>query len=245
MMPPITYAIGDIHGCLDKLRNLFDILEAHAGKRPARYVFLGDYIDRGPDSRGVIEFLMDLQEERPDAVICLRGNHEQLAIDAHRRNSAMPLWLRNSAEPTMRNYPETNGRISDAHLAWLEALPFYHDDGLRFFVHAGVDLTIPLDRQTEQVMLWMREPFLADSDKIDCGRFIVHGHTPQQSGQPDLRKNRLDLDTAAVLGGPLTAAAFDDSRTRPLGFFTDQPPLMARLAGRLRQVGGAAGGCPA
>src|SRR3954466_10534253 len=109
---PITYAIGDIHGCLDKLRNLFDILEAHAGKRPARYVFLGDYIDRGPDSRGVIEFLMDLQEERPDAVICLRGNHEQLAIDAHRRNSAMPLRLRNSAETTMRNYPETNGRMT-------------------------------------------------------------------------------------------------------------------------------------
>jgi serine/threonine protein phosphatase 1 len=70
-------------------------------------------------------------------------------------------------------------------------------------------------------MLWMREPFLTDSDRIDCGRFIVHGHTPQSNGKPDLRKHRLNLDTAAVLGGPLTAAMFDDTRTEPLGFVTD------------------------
>ena len=90
----------------------------------------------------------------------------------------MPLWLANSGASTLRNYRRTGGRIEDAHLAWLAALPFCHDDGLRFFVHAGIDLTVPLDRQSPEVMLWMREPFLSDCDAVDCGRFIVHGHTP-------------------------------------------------------------------
>ena len=95
-MSPLTFAIGDIHGCLDKLRRLIEACEAHAAGRPARYVFLGDYIDRGPNSRGVVEFLMRRQQAQPGTVVCLRGNHEQLAIDAHEDERAMPLWLQNS-----------------------------------------------------------------------------------------------------------------------------------------------------
>lgn len=220
-MAPLTFAIGDIHGCLGKLERLIAACEAHAGGRPARWVFLGDYVDRGPDSRGVIELLMRRQQAQPGAVVCLRGNHEQMAIMAHADARAMPLWLANSGATTQRNYPETDGRIADGHLAWLSALPFCHDDGLRFFVHAGIDLSVPLEAQEDEVMLWMREPFLSESDHVDCGRFIVHGHTPLKGGRPDLRKRRLNLDTAAVLGGPLTAAAFDDSRAEPLAFLTD------------------------
>jgi serine/threonine protein phosphatase 1 len=220
-MSGLTFAVGDIHGCLRKLRRLVAACEAHAAGRAARYVFLGDYVDRGPNSRGVIEFLIRRQQAQPGAVVCLRGNHEQLAIDAHDDERAMPLWLQNSGATTQQNYPETDGRIADAHLAWLRALPFCHDDGLRFFVHAGIDLTVPLDRQSEQVMLWMREPFLSGCDKVDCGRFIVHGHTPMRTGEPDLRLRRLNLDTGAVIGGPLTAAAFDDTRAGPLDFLTD------------------------
>jgi Calcineurin-like phosphoesterase len=217
----LTFAIGDVHGCLDKLERLIAACEAHADGRPARWVFLGDYVDRGPDSRGVIELLMRRQQAQPGRVVCLRGNHEQMAIQAHADLRAMPLWLANSGATTQRNYPETKGRIADAHLAWLAALPFCHDDGLRFFVHAGIDLAEPLDRQDNDVMLWMREPFLSECDEVDCGRFIVHGHTPLKGGRPDLRKRRLNLDTAAVLGGPLTAAAFDDTRAEPLAFLTD------------------------
>ena len=234
-MPGLTFAVGDIHGCLGKLRRLVAACEAHAAGRPARYVFLGDYIDRGPNSRGVIEFLIRRQQARPDAVVCLRGNHEQLAIDAHDDERAMPLWLHNSGATTQHNYPETGGRIADAHLAWLRALPFCHDDGLRFFVHAGIDLTVPLDQQSEHVMLWMREPFLTHCDKIDCGRFIVHGHTPMRTGEPDLRLRRLNLDTGAVMGGPLTAAAFDDTQAEPLDFLTDggaMPGWLATMMGR-------------
>jgi serine/threonine protein phosphatase 1 len=217
---PLTFAVGDIHGCLDKLNRLIAACEARAAGRPARYVFVGDYIDRGPHSRDVIEFLRERQAARPGTIVCLRGNHEQMAIDAHASDRAVPLWLANSGASTLRNYG--NGRISDEHLAWLTALPFCHDDGLRFFVHAGVDLSVPLDQQEPEVMLWMREPFLTYCDEVDCGRFIVHGHTPLRTGAPDLRRRRLNLDTAAVMGGPLTAAAFDDTQAQPLGFLTDR-----------------------
>jgi serine/threonine protein phosphatase 1 len=85
-----------------------------------------------------------------------------------------------------------------------------------------VRLLDALGEQAEEAMLWMREPFLAHCDRVDCGRFIVHGHTPQTSGKPDLRRRRVNVDTAAVLGGPLTAAVFDDIRAEPVGFLTDQ-----------------------
>src|SRR5262245_55425527 len=191
-MSSLTFAIGDIHGCLRKLRRLLRACERYAAGRPARWVFLGDYIDRGPHSRDVVELLMRRQQARPDAVVCLKGNHEQLAIAAHLDASAMPLWLKNSAAATQKSYRRTGGWIPEPHLSWLRALPHSHDDGLRFYVHAGVDLTVPLDRQAPDTMLWMREPFLSDCDHVDCGRFIVHGHTPQRNGVPDLRRRRVN-----------------------------------------------------
>jgi serine/threonine protein phosphatase 1 len=168
----------------------------------------------------VIDLLMRKQAAQPGTIVCLRGNHEQMAIDAHASERAMPLWLANNGASTLRNYGAD--RISPEHLAWLEALPFCHDDGLRFFVHAGVDLDVPLDQQEPEVMLWMREPFLTYCDDVDCGRFIVHGHTPLRTGAPDLRRRRLNLDTAAVMGGPLSAAAFDDTQAPPMAFLTDE-----------------------
>src|SRR4029453_1737937 len=97
---PLTFAVGDIHGCLDKLDRLIAACEARAGGRPARYVFVGDYIDRGPHSRDVIEFLRRRQAARPGTIVCLRGNHEQMAIDAHASDRAMPLWLGNNGAST-------------------------------------------------------------------------------------------------------------------------------------------------
>src|SRR5262245_58581846 len=215
----LTFAVGDIHGCLDKLQRLIAACEAHAGGRPARYVFVGDYIDRGPQSRGVIEFLMARQAAQPGMIVCLRGNHEQMALDAHADERAVPLWLANNGLSTLRNYE--GGRIAPEHLAWLEALPFCHHDGLRFFVHAGIDLAVPLAEREPELLLWTREPSLTECDAVDCGRFVVHGHTPLPTGTPDLRRRRLNLDTAAVMGGPLSAAVFDDTQAEPLGFLTD------------------------
>lgn len=216
-----TYALSDIHGCLDKLTRLVARCRADAKDSEPRFVFLGDYIDRGPDSRGVLEFIMAMQARNPDAVICLAGNHEDMALNAIDDPAQTDQWVtRNNGDKALASYGVTRpSELPTAHVEWMRALKTHHDDGRRFFVHAGIDPSRPLDRQSRHDMLWMREPFL--SDPRDFGRFVVHGHTPQKGGKPDLRSNRVNIDTAAVLGGPLTAAVFDDSRDAPVGFLQE------------------------
>lgn len=212
-----TYAIGDIHGSLDKLRRLLTRCEQDAEGTGAAFVFLGDYIDRGEDSRGVIEALMTLQAQVGDAATFLMGNHEALALDAIDDESRAAAWLMNNGEATLRSYGVRRpSNVPADHVAWLRALKFFHDDGRRFYVHAGIDPRKPLDAQDPFDLIWIREPFL--SDTRDYGRLVVHGHTPVKSGQPDLRPNRLNLDTGAVYGRALTAAVFADAQTMPIGF---------------------------
>jgi serine/threonine protein phosphatase 1 len=214
----LTYAIGDVHGCVDKLVRLLARCRDHAGDRPRRLVFVGDYIDRGPDSRGVVETLLTLQRDDP-RVICLRGNHEALMLEALETGDEA-LWLLNGGGETLDSYDVEQALDLPAELVeWADALPLSFDDGRRLFVHAGLNPRVPLDRQTEQDVLWIREPFL--SSRRDFGRLVVHGHTPLRTGVPDLRANRLNIDTAAVFGGPLTAAVFEEDRTEPVAFLTD------------------------
>jgi diadenosine tetraphosphatase ApaH/serine/threonine PP2A family protein phosphatase len=214
---PLLYAIGDIHGSLQKLRDLLMLCEQHADGRTATFVFLGDYIDRGPDSRGVIEALIELQSQRPDRIIALKGNHEAVAVEILDGQTDPESWLREGGTATLRSYRIDDVRnLPPEHVAWLRALPLCFDDGERFFVHAGIDPDKPLDAQSGDDLIWIREPFL--SDGRDHGRLIVHGHTPQGDGLPDFRGNRLNLDTGAVFGGALTAAAFDTARRDPLGY---------------------------
>jgi serine/threonine protein phosphatase 1 len=215
----LTYAIGDVHGCLDKLVRILARCREHGGDRPRRLVFVGDYLDRGPDSRGVLETLMNLQRKEP-TVICLRGNHEAMMLAAAETDDD-DMWLFNGGGRTLRSYGITRALdMPPAHLDWVAALPLAFDDGRRLFVHAGVNPRIALDRQAEEDLLWIREPFL--SSRSDYGRFIVHGHTPLATGLPDLRANRLNIDTGAVFGGPLTAAVFEDARREPVSFLTDE-----------------------
>jgi serine/threonine protein phosphatase 1 len=213
----LTYAIGDIHGCLDKLRGLLVQCEEHAEGRPATFVFVGDYIDRGPQSAAVIDCLIDLKSRHGQRVVTLMGNHEAMALAAIDGAGPVDLWLAQGGLATLESYGAAAlDELPSEHVAWLRALPLSHDDGRRFFVHAGVDPAAPLDAQNEFDLLWIREPFL--SHRGDYGRLIVHGHTPLPDGLPDLRDNRLNLDTAAVFGGPLTAVVFDDGQTAPAGF---------------------------
>jgi serine/threonine protein phosphatase 1 len=219
MIPGLTYAIGDVHGCLHKLAPLVTHCTAHADGEPFRLVFLGDYIDRGPDSAGVIDHLIGLQRDMPDRVVCLRGNHEALLLDAL-DSDGIELWLLNGGEHTLASYGVMEpDELPGEHREWLATLPVRHDDGLRLFVHAGVNPLYRLTDQREQDLVWIREPFL--SSPIDYGRLIVHGHTPLPGGEPDLRGWRLNLDTAAVYGGPLTAAVFRGTQPGPLAFLTD------------------------
>ena len=214
---PLVYAIGDIHGSLQKLRDLMTLCARHADGRSATFVFIGDYIDRGPDSRGVIEALMDLQSRQPDRMVALKGNHEAVAVEIVDGETDAELWLREGGTATLQSYSIDDARdLPHEHVAWLRSLPLCHDDGRRFFVHAGVDPQKPLGAQSDHDLIWIREPFL--SDARDYGRLIVHGHTPQTDGIPDFRGNRLNLDTGAVFGRPLTAAAFASAQRDPLGY---------------------------
>jgi serine/threonine protein phosphatase 1 len=213
----LTYAIGDIHGALHKLEALIARCETHAAGRPMRFVFVGDYIDRGADPAGVVGFLLDLQSRIPGAVVTLMGNHEAGLIGVLDGAVAMENWLLQGGLTTLRSYGVDDPRdLPRQHVDWMRALPLSHDDGRRFFVHAGIDPELPLDAQDDYDLLWIREPFL--SDRRDHGRLIVHGHTPLSSGAPDLHSNRLNLDTGAVFGGPLTAAVFSSAATLPLEF---------------------------
>jgi serine/threonine protein phosphatase 1 len=212
-----AYAIGDVHGCLTKLIGLMTLCHADASKQPTKFIFLGDYIDRGPDSRGVVEFLMSLQQDRPDDVICLMGNHEDMLLAAVDAPDWEENWLRNGGIQTLQSYGvATVANIPQDHIDWIRHLPKFHDDGKRFFVHAGVHPDRPLDQQDDHDLPWIREPFLSSSK--DFGRLIVHGHTPTKSGVPDQHRNRLNIDTGAVYGRALTAAVFTDETIQPVKF---------------------------
>jgi serine/threonine protein phosphatase 1 len=220
----LTYAIGDVHGCYTQLRNLISHCMAHCEDNPYRLILLGDYIDRGRRSRDAVELLIDIQASNRERIVCLRGNHDDMAVTAARGGDPW-VWLANGGDATLASYGVARARELPArHLDWLGALPLTYSDQWRFFVHAGIDPDLPLDAQPKETLLWIREPFL--SDPRDHGRLIVHGHTPSEDGAPELRPNRLNLDTGACYGGPLTAAVFDESAAEPLAFITDRGSIV-------------------
>jgi len=193
------YAIGDVHGRFDLLtRALDEIGDLEA--QDARLVMLGDYVDRGPQSREVVDELM--RRSLHERVVCLRGNHEEMMLNSLEDPGAEIQWLLNGGAATLASY---GGTVPPEHLAWLRGLPIAYATEHQFFVHAGVRPGVPLDAQKPEEMLWIRRLFL-DSDE-DFGKHVVHGHTPAR--QPELRANRSNLDTGAFQTGTLTVGVFD------------------------------------
>ena len=226
----LTFAIGDIHGCFDELRSLLDSCGRNAGDVEHDFVLLGDYVDRGPASREVIEYLMRVQTTGRLSLRCLLGNHDSMlsiAADLDRLDSELMQWWANGGEATLDAYGvDDPSDLPADHLEWIGSLPFcVHENG-RFFVHAGIRPGVPLNAQSEHDMLWIREPFL--SSELWHGALIVHGHTPTATGAPDARANRVNLDTGACFGRPLTAAAFSDDEVSPL-FFVNSDGLRFKL----------------
>jgi serine/threonine protein phosphatase 1 len=213
----LTYAVGDIHGSLRKLRGLTARCREHAGGQPITFIFLGDYIDRGPESAGVVAHLIEMQSSPGERCIALKGNHEDFALGVLEGTTDANHWLSQGGAETLLSYGIASARdLPREHVEWMRALPRSYDDGRRFFVHAGIDPSRPFDAQDDNDLLWIREPFLSSRRKF--GRLVVHGHTPLPTAAPDLRDNRLNLDTGAVFGGPLTAAIFSAAETGPIGF---------------------------
>jgi calcineurin-like phosphoesterase family protein len=216
-MPDLTYAIGDIHGCADLLERLLARIEQHRAGRDRCLVFLGDYVDRGPDSVRVIAILRGLQQREPEAVICLMGNHEEMMLASYRDGLGVTAWHENGGVATLASFGiEDPEDLPHDVLAWLSGLPTVHEDFRRYYVHAGFRPGQPGIDPDIETRLWIREPFL--SADYDFGKHVVHGHTPQKSGRPDVRRHRTNLDTAAIRGGALTAGVFTGDAQRAVAF---------------------------
>ena len=218
----LLYAVGDIHGRLELLEAMLGQIETDArrceGIERRTLVFLGDYIDRGPASRGVIERLLGGLPQNFDAHF-LKGNHEAILLDFLEEAWRLDNWLLNGGEVTMCSYGVDTERLArrdapaelwqqafaavlpEAHLRFLEGLGLSLPVGDYFFVHAGVRPGVPLDEQTEADLVWIREPFLGHAAPF--GKIVVHGHTPGNA--PVTRPNRIGIDTGAVFSGRLTA----------------------------------------
>ena len=220
------YAVGDVHGCLERLKALHALIADDLESRPIAeplLLHLGDYVDRGPDSAGVIALLAAASPVADVPTVNLMGNHEQmmLAAIATGETEAGELWLANGGADSLLSWgvprsaqpKEWPSYLPKAHLIFLRDLAPSYEAGDYLFVHAGIRPGIPLERQTRHDMMWIREPFL--SCKEPFGRVVVHGHTPRQ--EPTVRPNRIGIDTGAVMGGVLTCVVLEEDR---LGFIT-------------------------
>lgn len=193
-------AIGDIHGRHSKLACL---IEKISPQREDTMVFLGDYIDRGPDSYYVVGFLIKLKEEYPNT-ITLRGNHEDFVISLFMGNQNQwerNIWLKmNGGDLTLASYKRA-GFYLKIHREFYESLPLSWETEQYFFCHAGVRPGVPLEKQKPSDLLNIREPFL--SSTLNFGKIVVHGHEPVASAT--ILPNRINVDTGAAQYGPLTA----------------------------------------
>jgi calcineurin-like phosphoesterase family protein len=213
------YAVGDIHGRADLLRRLHALIREDAeaaSETRRRVVYLGDYVDRGPEARAVLDLLIDEPLGGFERVH-LKGNHEDALLGFLEDAAIGPMWLGFGGAATLLSYgvpaPAMPARdellhmqeafaaaFPDDHRAFLKGLATRHEEGDFLFVHAGVRPGVPLADQREEDLLWIREPFL--STAADFGKVVVHGHSIAY--EPELRHNRIGIDTGAFATGRLT-----------------------------------------
>ncbi|MGB3899433.1 MAG: metallophosphoesterase [Mesorhizobium sp.] len=215
-----VYAVGDVHGCLDELLALEDAIARDAEELPGRklIVMLGDYVDRGPASAQVLDHLVAAPPPGFER-ICLTGNHEMVMLDYLEGRTSRSGWLAMGAEPTLLSYgidPErlhlvygSDRRIDDViraaipaeHAAFLRSLPIMIEAENFLFVHAGIRPELPLDRQSDRDLVFIRDEFYKAAHLLS--RYVVHGHTPVTEARRD--GMRVNLDTGACFSGKLTA----------------------------------------
>ena len=231
-LPPdhLVYAIGDIHGRIDLLMRLMKIVETDMAQHPhtnKELIFLGDYVDRGVDSKGVIDFLLNKLPSSAGKVF-LRGNHDDamLRFLQGELDQAQD-WLLLGGTATLVSYgvnpfrsqmmqdleslrKEALGKVPESHKRFLEETVLSCERGGYYFVHAGVRPGVPLDRQNDKDKMWIRHDFLGSH--ADFGKTVVHGHSILP--EPDVQPNRIGVDTGAYATGTLTALALYDSTHR-------------------------------
>ncbi|MGJ3230767.1 MAG: metallophosphoesterase [Oceanicaulis sp.] len=226
-----VYAIGDIHGRADLLDPLLEVIFKDAAGRPGVLVTLGDYVDRGQDSRAVIERLSLGAFPTGFETVFLKGNHEAAMLDFLERPEAGPAWVQHGGLETLLSYgvrPPTvstdsegwratsealRANLPETHISWLNALRLWHRHDGYFFVHAGVDKDRGPRDQDEATLLWTRRRFLSDRRRWPFT--VVHGHTPE--ARPVVERGRIGIDTGAYATGVLTAVRLE--RTK-INFFS-------------------------
>ena len=213
-----AYAIGDVHGCRDKLAALHGLIAADLAARPSKsavLVHLGDYIDHGPDSAGVLALLADRPSLPGLTVVNLLGDHERMLLDALAgERAAATDWLWSGGKQALQSWgldaqlprEAWEAALPASHLAWLRGLALSHREGDYLFVHAGIRPGVPLPEQSRDDLVSMRQPFL--STEAPLGVVVVHGHSAVPSVQ--ITDNRIGLDTGAGIAGKLTCAVLED-----------------------------------
>jgi serine/threonine protein phosphatase 1 len=228
VQPDRLYVIGDIHGRSDLLDRMIGEISRDLDANPVAEsltVTLGDYVDRGPDSRGVLDRLV--RNPFPTRFVALKGNHEALFERFLREPSIAEHWRRLGGLETLQSYGVAVGEVMmgknyrqaaealqaavpPAHFEFLGSLKTRLTVGQYFLCHAGVRPGVPLERQSEDDLLWIRGPFL-DSN-ADFGKIVVHGHTPSE--MPQVLPNRINIDTGAFMTGRLTCVVLEMGRVR-------------------------------
>jgi len=216
----LTYVIPDIHGRDDLLSRALTKIAAYGGEAGS-IVAIGDYVDKGPDSRQVIDRLLSGVADRW-RLIALKGNHDAMMVQALRNPAKMASWLEKGGDAALASYGGDPSAVPQTHIAWLDRLQLMHVDAHRVYVHAGVDPEVPLDRQDEVTMLWNPHP---KGYKHGFGELhVVHGHDNDPDG-PLLYEGRTNLDTLAWRTGRLTVGVFDDDTAGgPVDFIVVRGP---------------------
>ena len=203
------FIIGDVHGCLDMLKRLIDNIEWNPPND--RLIFIGDYIDRGEDAKGVVDFVLKLKEDSP-LVQCLIGNHEQMFLD-YLSGVDSQSFLLNGGLSTLRSYKEARLRSDDplipsTHLDFFSSLLSMIELEQYFIVHAGFRPNIRIEDQDFIDMIWIRDEFIYSD--YDFGKVVIFGHSPFNS--PMIMKNKIGIDTGAVFGNCLTCLELPEKR---------------------------------
>ncbi len=219
------YAVGDIHGCAGLLDTLLGMINADAGHTNRRLIFLGDYVDRGADSKAVIERLLTIRENEPGAIF-LKGNHEEAILDFLAAPDRNEEWLHWGGDKTLESYGVADiwskppaslaaalaDKIPGRHLDFLNALEVWRTLGDYVFVHAGFRPGVPLPDQKESDCLWIRGEFHNAAPEQRLREVVVHGHHPVK--RPQDHGWRIAVDTGAVWSDVLTAVVLEGTTRR-------------------------------
>ncbi len=204
--PGKIFAIGDVHGMLFKLERLLDRLPLR--KDRDQLVFVGDYVDRGPDSRGVIDRVLQLMEQGFQ-VVCLRGNHE-LMMENYLQDREAEFFLINGGAVTVHSYSVGNDGgqclVPETHKNFLRGLKKFYETDDYLFVHAGFRPGVALEAQADEDVYWIRNEFI--SSDYDFGKRVIFGHTPFL--KPFVDRRKIGIDTGAVYGNKLTCVCLPD-----------------------------------